>query len=312
MKRFLLCAALTIASVNSAFAQFRADDRSPVTSSPAPAYGIASENEGVYTDVRNQNSPALFTATNVLHQGTSSITITYTPAAQASWGPNPLFTEQAPMIFLGMRTHKPGTDITKVTAGTVQAGSGSLDWGGNSDNKAPIAALALTKVGNSFRTPAFNPRTLPGVDLKGQAIARMMIIVKMVGDWPMLRPCSDPMGCQQTDNREFTFAPTTIAGTGVRDASEYVDGASSSPNPTSDIMFISFNLKKPTPVTARIFDSFGREIRTILRGQTFGTGACNIQWDGLSNDGSEVSSGVYFYRLEVEGGISTGKFIVSR
>ncbi len=312
MKRFLLSAALTIVSVNSAFAQFNADDRSPVTSVPAPAFGIASEKEGVYTDVRNQPSPALFTATNVLHQGTTSITITYTPAARASWGPNPLFNEPAPMIFLGMRVYKDGINPATVTAGTVQMTSDNLDWGGNSDNKAPIAALALTRVGNSFRTPAFNPRTLPGVNLTGKTIARMMIIVKMPGDWPELRPCSNSLGCQQTDNREFTFAPTVITGTGVRDASEYVDDANSSPNPMSDLMFISFNLKKPTSVTARIFDSFGREIRTVLRGQTFGAGACNIQWDGLSNEGSEVAAGVYFYRLEVEGGIRTGKFVVAR
>ncbi|TAE25457.1 MAG: T9SS C-terminal target domain-containing protein [Candidatus Kapaibacterium sp.] len=315
MKRFLLSAALTIVSVNSAFAQFNADDRSTVTSSPAPAFGVASENEGVYTDVRNQPSPALFTATNVLHQGTSSITITYTPAARASWGPNPLFNEPAPMIFLGMRVYKDGANLANATAGTVQApANGNLDWGGNNDHKAPNAALALTRVGtsSSFRTPAFNPRTIMGVNLTGKTIARMMIIVKMPGDWPELRPCSNSMGCQQTDNREFTFAPTVITGTSVRDAAEYVESASSTPNPMSDMMLINFTLKKPTPVTARIFDAMGREVRTIMRGQTFGSGACAIQWDGVSNEGVEVAAGMYFFRLEVDGGIRTGKFTVVR
>jgi hypothetical protein len=310
MKRLLLVlSAVSLLTATSTFAQFRADDRSAITSSPAPAFGISHQNDGVYTDVRGQNPPAIFTASNVLNQGTTQITITYAPAAQASWGPNPLANEAAPMIFLGARVLKSGVNPSSVTAGTVTAGEGNFDWGGNAPGgfgDQPVAALALTRSGNLFRTRPFNVReVLPNTVNK--TIARMMVIVKAPGD---IRRCDDPQGCQQTDNREFTFAPNLI--TSVRDAAEYVDGASSAPNPMSDMMLINFTLKKPTLVTARIFDAFGSEIRTILRGQTFGIGSCTIEWDGIANDGSEVTAGVYFYRLEVNGGILNGKFIVSR
>lgn len=306
MKRSLLVlSAVSLLTATSALAQFRGDDRSGVTTAPAPAFGVTHQSDGVYTDSRGQNPPAIFTASNVLHQGTTQITVTFTPSQQASWGASPLATEAAPMIFLGARVYKDGVNVNSVTSGTVTAGEGTFDWGGNTDWPNPNAALALTRSGTVFRSRAFNVRdVLTGT--RGKVISRMMVIVKSPGD---IRRCDDPQGCQQTDNREFTFAPNTI--TSVRDAAEYVEGATSSPNPMSDMMLINFTLKKPTAVTARIFDSFGREIRTIMRGQTFGTGACAIEWDGVSNEGSEVAAGVYFYRLEVEGGIRTGKFVVA-
>jgi hypothetical protein len=306
--RFIAVCAATVLASSAAFAQFRADDRSVITSSPAPAYGITHQTDGLYTDGRGQNAPALFTATNVLHQGTTAITVTFTPAAQASWGANPLANESAPMIFLGARVYKTGTNFTTVTAGTVQAPEGNFDWGGNTEWPKPSTALAMTKIGNSFRTAPFNVRTvLP--DTKDRTIARMMVIVKSPGD---IRPCSDPAGCQQTDNREFTFAPTTIAGTSVRSAEEYIENATVTPNPFSDMAMISFSMKKPAPVTAKIYNMLGAEVRTILRNQEFNRGECLIQWDGNNNGGVEMTNGVYMYHLEIAGTVQTGRIVLNR
>ncbi len=50
------------------------------------------------------------------------------------------------------------------------------------------------------------------------------------------------------------------------------------------------------PVMARVYDSNGRQIRTIFDGLKT-TGSFTFTWDGKNAAGSSVASGVYFVRV---------------
>ncbi len=52
-------------------------------------------------------------------------------------------------------------------------------------------------------------------------------------------------------------------------------------------------------VELKIYDLMGREIRSLVNGYN-GIGYKEITWDGKNNNGIEVSSGIYFYRIIVK------------
>ncbi|MEO8665784.1 MAG: T9SS type A sorting domain-containing protein, partial [Ignavibacteria bacterium] len=69
------------------------------------------------------------------------------------------------------------------------------------------------------------------------------------------------------------------------------------PNPFNPVTVIKYNMPVSGNVTLKIYDMVGREIRTLVNGfAQSGTYSVNF-------NGSDLSSGVYFYKLETE---STG------
>jgi hypothetical protein len=69
------------------------------------------------------------------------------------------------------------------------------------------------------------------------------------------------------------------------------------PNPFNPSTTIEFSVPKPGPATVRIFDLQGRLVSTLVNG-ALGAGVYRVRWNGKSDDGRELSSGVYFARLE--------------
>lgn len=73
---------------------------------------------------------------------------------------------------------------------------------------------------------------------------------------------------------------------------------------------IRFSLPVATPVTLRIFDVLGRNVRTLAVAQAFNLGHHEIIWDGRDNLGVEVAAGIYLYRLETPQFTATQKLIM--
>jgi len=73
------------------------------------------------------------------------------------------------------------------------------------------------------------------------------------------------------------------------------------PNPFNPATRISFDLPAPADVTLEVFDVNGKRIRTLFDGHR-GRGVYSETWDGTDSRGNSVASGVYFYRLTVDGG----------
>lgn len=73
------------------------------------------------------------------------------------------------------------------------------------------------------------------------------------------------------------------------------------PNPFNPETVIEYELPSSSNVTIEIFNILGQKIRTLIDSQK-PAGYHSIVWDGKDNSGTEVSTGIYFYRLK------TGEF----
>jgi hypothetical protein len=83
------------------------------------------------------------------------------------------------------------------------------------------------------------------------------------------------------------------------------------PNPFNPSTTIKFDMKEKGPVTLKVYDVAGRLVRTLEDGVR-DAGAYSILWDGRNNIGSEVASGIYFYKMETNGFIETRKMVMLR
>jgi hypothetical protein len=83
------------------------------------------------------------------------------------------------------------------------------------------------------------------------------------------------------------------------------------PNPFNPITNIKFNLPSKSKATLKIYDIAGREVRTLVDG-TLENGEHSITWFGKDNNGRDVTSGVYFYRLDAGKETSTKKMVLLR
>lgn len=84
------------------------------------------------------------------------------------------------------------------------------------------------------------------------------------------------------------------------------------PNPFNSITNISFRIASASGgglVSLRIYDVSGREVRKLVN-ECKQPGGYTVVWDGLSDAGVQVSSGVYFYRLEAGGFVETRKMLL--
>ncbi len=70
-------------------------------------------------------------------------------------------------------------------------------------------------------------------------------------------------------------------------------------NPGAGPTNISFNLQKSTKVNITIYDIKGQKVKT-LADAVFQSGTHNLYWDGRNTNGQDVSSGIYFYKLEAQ------------
>jgi len=75
------------------------------------------------------------------------------------------------------------------------------------------------------------------------------------------------------------------------------------PNPYNPVTNIKFTLPQPADFTFTVFDITGRELYRITDAGKAGT--YNIKFDG-----SDLSSGIYFYRLQTKDFIDTKKMIL--
>ena len=72
---------------------------------------------------------------------------------------------------------------------------------------------------------------------------------------------------------------------------------------------IEFALPHTSFVKLEIFNTLGRSIRTLIN-EKMQAGYQAVVWDGLNDDGDNVSTGVYFYRLETDQNIETKKMLL--
>ncbi len=73
------------------------------------------------------------------------------------------------------------------------------------------------------------------------------------------------------------------------------------PNPFNPLTVIPYSLPRAGRVHVAVFDGAGRHVAELLS-QWQDAGSYELRWNGRRDDGRGVASGVYFCRLEFEGG----------
>ncbi len=108
-----------------------------------------------------------------------------------------------------------------------------------------------------------------------------------------------------------TDAPDAYPSTDVpeSDAPRVVTLHGASPNPFNPTTTISFGLPEPGEVTVEVFDVAGRLVRTLVEGPR-SAGPHRVVWDGTSDDGSDIASGVYFCRLSALGETKRARIVL--
>jgi len=72
------------------------------------------------------------------------------------------------------------------------------------------------------------------------------------------------------------------------------------PNPSNPSTRIEFSIPSAAQVQLRLYDVNGRLVATLFDRHA-PVGTQTVEWNGLGNDGNTVPSGIYFYRLTVQG-----------
>jgi hypothetical protein len=81
------------------------------------------------------------------------------------------------------------------------------------------------------------------------------------------------------------------------------------PNPFNPATSIAFDLPEATHVALRIYDVKGSLVRTLLD-ERLARSLHSIEWDGRDDQGRELGSGVYYYRLGAGGTSMSSKAVL--
>ena len=83
------------------------------------------------------------------------------------------------------------------------------------------------------------------------------------------------------------------------------------PNPFNPSTKLDFAVPTQSKVNISIFNILGQKIATLVDGE-YAAGYYSVDWDSRGDDGSEVASGIYFYKLEANNFTDTKKLMLIR
>ncbi len=122
------------------------------------------------------------------------------------------------------------------------------------------------------------------------------------------------INCDDITESNEIITPGGGGGTGRQNKKDYLwtnpgghGGAKRSPqlyqnypNPFNPSTTISYYLPEDADVTLAVFDVKGRAVTVLVRGRDT-AGEHSVTWNGLNDNGQRVSSGIFLYRLTVNG-----------
>jgi len=145
-------------------------------------------------------------------------------------------------------------------------------------------------------SPAINTGTLaipayfpPQVDLAGN------LRVGNMGDWLIDIGAYEYQWANSDDDEVISASVTTLMG--------------NYPNPFNPETTIRFALGSDGFVSIDVYNIRGQKVRTLLNG-VYSGGEHRVVWNGVSDDGRNVGSGVYFYRMSAGGYVGVKKMLL--
>ncbi len=83
------------------------------------------------------------------------------------------------------------------------------------------------------------------------------------------------------------------------------------PNPFNPSTTVAYSLDEDNQVKLVIYDVTGAHLRTLVE-RFQKKGNHRVLWDGRDDNGVPVASGVYFYRLKMDGFVATRRMVLVR
>jgi hypothetical protein len=83
------------------------------------------------------------------------------------------------------------------------------------------------------------------------------------------------------------------------------------PNPFNPSTTISFFIPANDNVEINIYNILGIKVKSLLS-ERLNTGAHNISWNGKNDYGSQLTSGIYLYRIKYQDKLQTGKLVLQK
>ncbi len=84
------------------------------------------------------------------------------------------------------------------------------------------------------------------------------------------------------------------------------------PNPSRPATTVRFSVEEAGPVSIRIYSTQGRLVRTLREGENTEAGIHQVPWDGLSDAGIPVGSGIYLVKTTAGDRVSTLKLAIMK
>jgi len=84
------------------------------------------------------------------------------------------------------------------------------------------------------------------------------------------------------------------------------------PNPMRSVATVAFEMPTTEPVTVEIYDLAGHRVRTLARSHEYPAGTQTLVWNGRSDAGLLVASGVYLLRLSTAGYSQSRRIVLLR
>ncbi|MCK4654634.1 MAG: T9SS type A sorting domain-containing protein, partial [Candidatus Cloacimonetes bacterium] len=72
------------------------------------------------------------------------------------------------------------------------------------------------------------------------------------------------------------------------------------PNPFNPITTISFSIPEESKVDLSVYNIKGQKVISLVK-KSFESGNHSVIWNGRDSNGNPVRSGIYFYKLDVNG-----------
>ena len=91
-----------------------------------------------------------------------------------------------------------------------------------------------------------------------------------------------------------------------------VANAAVSPNPMNPAGALSFELWRPGVVSIHFYDVRGRLVRRAMDSKPLDAGLYRVPFDGVTDHGRPLASGVYFFKIMTREGDASGRFTVLR
>jgi hypothetical protein len=145
----------------------------------------------------------------------------------------------------------------------------------------------------------------------------LAVCILKSGQWQPLQSYFDPAsGTYSASTGQlgtFALRPAGEHGASLPKAGSFWL-AQNSPNPFNPTTFITYSVPGPDPaerLTIRIYSLRGQLVRTLVD-DSRQPGTYTVQWNGKSDRGQNLPSGVYFYRMSAPGTVITRKMVLLR